>query len=284
VLRVQQKRSARVLHLPARAWATGAVAVLIIGIAGGGALFANQAQTASAAEALYQLQVEAVGPGPDVGIGPCGPANAEPPVRDAAIAVQAGAGDGGGPVTIGASDAAQLSDRLAQALGVSGDRVRQAMRAAIGPDLPSKPPPDPIGGIAKQLGVSTEQVCAAFSNGAASGGFTIGQHVSKSGGTAAPSTVLNIGGTQINLDSNDPNQVSAPAKKLGVTPERLLAAIKAATPTPPAVPPSPPNSDELIDRLAQNLGMSPDRVRAAITQVEGPNRFYFAVPLPGLSH
>jgi hypothetical protein len=79
VLRVQQKRSARVLHLPARAWATGAVAVLIIGIAGGGALFANQAQTASAAEALYQLQVEAVGPGPDVGIGPCGPARRSAP-------------------------------------------------------------------------------------------------------------------------------------------------------------------------------------------------------------
>jgi hypothetical protein len=28
--------------------------------------------------------------------------------------------------------------------------------------------------------------------------------------------------------------------------------------------------------------MSEDRVRAAITQVEGPNQFYFAVPLPAL--
>jgi hypothetical protein len=35
-----------------------------------------------------------------------------------------------------------------------------------------------------------------------------------------------------------------------------------------------------IARFAQNLGMSSEAVTAAITQVEGPNRFYFAVQLP----
>jgi transcription initiation factor TFIIIB Brf1 subunit/transcription initiation factor TFIIB len=44
------------------------------------------------------------------------------------------------------------------------------------------------------------------------------------------------------------------------------------------VPARPPNPDELINRFAQNLGVSPDKVRAAITQVEGPNRLYFVVP------
>jgi hypothetical protein len=39
--------------------------------------------------------------------------------------------------------------------------------------------------------------------------------------------------------------------------------------------------DEIIRRLAQHLGMSEDKVRAAITQVEGNgSAFYFAVPLP----
>lgn len=76
------------------------------------------------------------------------------------------------------------------------------------------------------------------------------------------------------------SMISAPAQKLGVSPERLLAAVKAAAPPPLAleVPPSP---DELVNRFAQNLGMSPEKVRAAIRQVEEPNRFYFVLPLRG---
>jgi hypothetical protein len=68
-----------------------------------------------------------------------------------------------------------------------------------------------------------------------------------------------------------------------VTPERLAAAIHATLSKPMPTPPAPPSEDAIIGRFAQNLGIGEDKVRAAITQVEGPNRFYFAVPLPGLS-
>ena len=67
----------------------------------------------------------------------------------------------------------------------------------------------------------------------------------------------------------------------GVTSERLAAAVHAAAASMPLPPPIPPNADEIIRQFAQNLGLSEDRVQAAITQVEGNGRFYFAVPLPG---
>jgi hypothetical protein len=104
------------------------------------------------------------------------------------------------------------------------------------------------------------------------------------GGLAEPavdSAVLVINGTAINLGTETAEELSGPAEKLGVSPQRLLAAIKAAAPTPPPLPASPPNPDDLINRFAQNLDLSPDKVRAAIIQVEGPNRFYFVLPLPG---
>ena len=287
VSRSQRSRADGVLTLPARAWATGAAAVLVVGVSVGVAVFANQAQTASASETLYQLQVEAVTSRPVPG--PCAPpAGPEPPPAGGTIAFGGGKATSG-PETISSADAAQLSDKLAQALGVSGDRVREAMRATLAPELPSGPPPDPIAGIARQLGVSTEQVCEAFSNPGATGVMVSGsvaadaQHVTTGGGSG-PSVVFNINGTAINLDSETADQLNGPAQKLGVSPERLLAAIKAAVPSPAPLPAAPPNPDDIINRLAKNLGMSPGKVRAAITQVEGPNRFFFVVPLPDLGH
>ena len=293
----------RVLKSGVRAWAAGVAAVLVVGLGVGGAVFANQAQTASAAETLYQLQVEAATSSP--GPGPCAPAApAKLPSGVGTIAFGSGSGAAGpgtsaagpetisvgGPETISSSDASQLSDKLAQALGVSGDRVREAIRQTLAPELPSGPPPDPLAAIARQLGVSTEQVCAAFSKPNAagvgvmvSGSVAEGKHVT-TGGPGSPSVVFNINGTAINLDTETADQLSEPAQKLGVSPERLLAAIKASTPAPPPLPPTPPNPDDIINRLAKNLGMSPDKVRAAITQVEGPNRFFFVVPLPDFGH
>jgi len=282
----QRRRAGGLLKFPVRAWATGAVAVLVVGLGVGGATFANQAQTARAAEAVYQLQVEAATSSPVPG--PCAAPNAPKPSAAGGTIAFAGVGDpsGAGPVTV--ADANQLSDKLAQALGVSGDRVRQAMRETVSADLPSGPPPDPLAGIAKQLGVSTEQVCNAFSNPQStgvmvSGSVAEGKYVTTGGGSG-PNVVLTINGTQINLDSETADQLSGPAQKLGVSPERLVAAIKASVPAPPPLPSSPPDPDDVINRFANKLGMSPDKVRAAITQVEGPNRFFFEVPLPDFGH
>jgi len=92
--------------------------------------------------------------------------------------------------------------------------------------------------------------------------------------------VLNLGGKPIDLNSASPNELSDPAQRLSVSPERLLAAVRASVPSTP--PPPPPSEDEIIKRLASNLSMSQDQVRAAIKQVEGNSPFYFVVPLPGL--
>jgi hypothetical protein len=170
---------------------------------------------------------------------------------------------------------------------VSGDQVRQAMRQTLSAELPTNLPPDPMAGIAQQLGVSTEQVCAAFFNPQSPGVVISGslpdeKHVT-SGGKMDSGAVVGINGTAINLNTVTADQLSGPAQKLGVTPDRLLAAVKASIPSPPALP-TPPSEDEIISRFAQNLGMSQEKVRAAITQVEGPNQFYFVVPFPGLGH
>jgi predicted PhzF superfamily epimerase YddE/YHI9 len=181
-----------------------------------------------------------------------------------------------------------LSDRLAQALGISGDRVRAAMLATIQADMPS-PPPDPMAAIAAQLGLPTEQVCAAFFDGAPTGGsVAVSEHrtigvTRGSETTGHPSVMIGVNGTTVDLGSATADQLRGPAQRLGVTPERLQAAVRAAVAALPA-PPSPPSSDEIIRRFASNLGLSEDTVRAAIAKVEGTGRFYFAVPLPSFGH
>ena len=259
------------------AWA--AIAATVVGaMVVGVALFAYQPQTVNASDVLGELQNEAISvqgfaPGPG-----CGPAGAQKATGGGVIAVQTGiASEPSGPVTV--SNASDLSDRLGAALGVSGDRVREAMLATMKSTMPPMPA-DPMELIAKQLGVSTEQVCTAFASSSATSG-DVGFSVSagKPGQDNGPVTAIGLNGrSAINLDTVTADDLKEPAAKLGVSPERLVAAVKAAAPsTPPAAPPSP---DALIRSLAQNLGMSEDKVRAAITQVEGKNGFYFAVPLP----
>lgn len=285
----QRSPRLKLLKSPVRAWATGVAAALVVGLSVGVTVFANQVQTANAAttaEAVYQLQTEVASSGPGV---PCGEPMQPPKAAGVNTIAFGGGAEASGPGSVSISDANQLSDKLAQALGVSGDRVREAMRQAVSAELPSGPPPDPLAGIARELGVSTEQVCNAFATAtpAASGPVvSISGSDSKRLTTGGPhmSAVLNINGTPINLDSETADQLSGPAHKLGVSPERLLAAIRAAVPAPPPLPATPPNTDDIINRFAKNLGMSPDKVRAAITQVEGPNRFFFFVPLPDFGH
>jgi hypothetical protein len=155
-------------------------------------------------------------------------------------------GGPGAPTAVQLPNPNQLSDRLGQALGVSGDRVREAMRQTIG-TLP--PPVDPLSRIATQLGVSVDRVRDAFSNPECPGQVTI----------------------MLRPSSND---LARPAQRLGVPVDRLAAAIAATAPPPP------PSFDDTINRIAQNLGVAPERLRAALEQVEGPNRLFIAVPAP----
>jgi hypothetical protein len=122
------------------------------------------------------------------------------------------------------------------------------MRQTLSATLPN-PPPDPINQIASQLGLSVDQVRAAFADPACPGRIMIRR-------------------------SGDASQLAGPAQRLGVTTDRLAAAIQASA------PPLPPSIDDLIARLAQNLGVTTEQLRAALEKVEGPNQFYFVVPAP----
>jgi hypothetical protein len=265
----------RVLHL--RGWA--ALAAMLVGVVVvGGAVLANQARPVSAADVLDQLQTEAFGAMIE-SEGPC-PGPGAPHAASGTLVIESGA-PGTGPVT--ATSANDVSDRLAKALGVSGDRLRQAMVATVQADMTTVPP-EPISSIAQQLGKTPEEVCAAFFDPRAA----TGEHLIVSGSTTAvkdgagprTDTVVSLGGKPIDLKSAGADELSGPAQRLGVSPERLLAAVKGAFPSTP--PPPPPGEDEIIRRLASNLGMSQDQVRAAIKQVQGSGPFFFVVPLPGL--
>jgi hypothetical protein len=271
-----------------RAW-TALAATLVGVVVVGGAVFANRPQPVSAANVLDQLQAEAYGVMQDGG-GPC-PRPGDARTGVGAVMIQApapgsgkAAGPGAGPVT--AANANELSDKLASALGISGDRVRQAMVATVRADM-GPMPPDPMASIARQLGKTPEEVCAAFFDPAQSGGD---QQIVRETATSAGSggqdprteAELRVAGKVIDLNNPTPEQLNAPAQRLSVTPEQLRAAIRASLPSTP--PPPPPSEDQIIARLASNLGISEDKVRAAIMQVEGSGPFYFVVPLPGLSH
>jgi len=141
----------------------------------------------------------------------------------------------------------ELSNRLGQSLGLSGDRVREAMRQTLG-TLPT--PVDPFSRIATQLGMTADQVRDAFSDASCPGQFTIALRPAAS-------------------------DVTQQAQRLGVSADRLAAAMAAAAPPPP------PSFDDTINRLAENLGVTSDRLRAALAQVEGPNRLFLTVPAPG---
>jgi len=295
--RASQQPAQRRDHQRLRPLLAAATALVVAAVGLSAAAFLNRPQPVSAAEVLDQVQTEAVQAATDsasaAGVAACAPASASGPKTavDGGGMVFVANGDAAqapGPVTARAGAASELSDKLAQALGVSGDRVRQAMLEAIRPDLPA-PPPDPIQAIAQQLGVSPQQVCAAFANPQTPGHTEVGMQVTRGAndGSQAPkgdaqrdAVMLDLNGTRIDLNNLDTSQLSGPAQTLGVSPDRLAQALRAAVPAPAQLP-AKPSEDELISRLAQNLGLSQAQVRAAITQVEGSGPFYFAVPVPG---
>jgi hypothetical protein len=256
-------------------------AVLVGAVAFSVALFAIRPQPANASEVLGQLQAEArqgFVSGAAVG---CGAPVPEQVQTAGVVAMQSG-GFGpevSGPVTL--SNANELSDKLAAELGVTGDRVRAAMLATVQADLPTTPPPDPMQTIANQLGLTRDQVCAVFLQGSdAITGFHFGSEP-PDGAKLAPLPGASDA-SFVDLNTVTAEQLKDKAQKLGVSPERLLSAVKAVAP-PPGPPLKPLNPDAIIRCFAQNLGMSEDKVRAALNKVEGSHGFYFAVPVPGLS-
>jgi hypothetical protein len=270
----------RIIH--PRAWATLAatlVGVLVVG----GALLATRPQSVNAADVLEQLQTEAYGAMVETA-GPC-PGPGGPHAAGGTLAIQTGGSDAGHvAMTNTSANANDLSEQLARALGVSGDRVRQAMIATVKADLAAVPP-EPMTAIAQRLGKTPADVCAAFFDARAS----TGEHGVVAGFSSSVSTgrpeqraeaALNLGGRVINLNSASAEELREPAQRLGISPEQLLAAVRAAFPSTPQPP--PPSPDEIIQRLASNLGMSEDQVRTAIKQVQGNSGFYFVVPLPAL--
>jgi RNA polymerase sigma-70 factor (ECF subfamily) len=268
-----------------RAW-TALAAMLVVGLGLSAMLLASRPQPMSA-DTLNQLEIEAGGTSASGGTsgqimattpgGACVPAGAASDKTGVVLAIQTVPQVE--PATSGPSTMADpnaLSNQLAAALGVSGDQVRAAMLATMHADMPT--PPDPMAGIAQQLGVSVDQVCSAFGAGQGPIGFYVRQAPPPAGD---PTPAVPSGANVINLNTVTADQLTPQAQKLGVSPQQLFAAIKASL---PSTPPPPPNPDQIIQSFAQNLGMPVDKVRAAITQVEGNKGFYFVVPVPGLGH
>jgi hypothetical protein len=168
------------------------------------------------------------------------------------------------------------TDRLAQSLGVSGDRLRQALEASV-PRPPAPPSIDDLANrIAQGLNVSADRVKQAFTPESGCG-FVI---------PLDDALLPPAGGAPRGPDGNplprsgqgSGERLNRIAQQLGVSPDRLRTVLRQVMPTPPV---DPPRIDDVINRLAQNLGVSPDRVRATFAQ-SGPNGAQgFGIPVPG---
>jgi hypothetical protein len=262
---------------PQRAW--GALAAALVGgLLVSSAALLYRPQPANAEAVLDQLQTEAAN-GVALGVGGCAASMATAHATTGSM-LFVGAGVGkSGPVSF--SSASALSDKLATALGVSGDQVRQAMLETMQSlTLATAPPPDPMAGIAQQLGVPEAQVCEAFFSSGAAQSIVIARGSGNAEYAANPAEGPD-GGPALNLSTATTDQLAGIAAKLGVSPERLQTAIK-ATVTKAATDklPTPPTQEQIVSTFARNLGLDEGRVRNAITQIEGNSGFYFAVPLP----
>jgi hypothetical protein len=205
-----------------------AVAVLVLTVGGAAIYEAARPPSATAGEMLTRMQVEA-----QDGMSMAGPMDlACEPV---------------GP------NPTEVTDRVGQILGVSGDRVRQAMRIQMvrGPSgAPGAPGgaslPDPMGNLARELGVNREQLHQAFAD------------------PACPERVM------IPFPGSQSAQYQRAAQRLGVSPERLAQAVRATAPLgPPGLERAPLSPDEMITRIASELGVTPEQFRSALQQAGG---------------
>ncbi len=266
ITRREPPRSAGIRAVPRLAWGAAAAAVVVVAISGASLLAAARPQSATAAEILDRMQLEAQG-----GV--------------MATSESSGACE---PIM----NPTDLTDRVGQLLGVSGERVRQAMRIqtfrvapppgapagalpAAGSDtfqIPVPPPsggglpaqgnvlygvgeavqqpgplPDPMARLAERLGVSRERVQQAFAD------------------PSCPERIM----IRFPGSVDDP-QYQRAAQQLGVTPRQLVDAVRATAPMPPpggeGAPVSP---DQMIQRIASELGVTPDQLRSALQQAAG---------------
>ncbi len=239
---------------------------------------------ANAEAVLDQLQTEAARSAPLGGVGGCAAATGTATTGATTGGMLVIGTDGGKAGSISFSSASELSDKLAAALGVSGDQVRQAMLETMQSLMPATaPPPDPMAAIAQQLGVPETRVCQAFFGSASAQSVVIARSSSNANAAfASQNPVGPDGHPALNLSTASTDQLAGIAATLGVSPERLQAAIKAALvqAAPPNVP-APPSQQQIVSAFARNLGLDEGRVSAALNQVEGNSGFYFVVTLPG---
>jgi hypothetical protein len=236
--------------------ALGAATLLLL-LGGAAILLVNRTETATAAEILNRMELESKPFVIGLGTTQCLPEPGGLP----------GAGELPTPT--------ELTDRVGRILGVSGERVRAAMREAgpstVGvqarvPAAPASggaagvsaaapagagvvagaPVEDPIQRIARDLGLPTETVRAAFAN------------------PDCPK--------QIMLPApGDTARLARSAQVLAVSPDRLAAVLAAAL---PPLPPAGASADvvaptDAMRRIADRLGVTPARLEAAMKEAAG---------------
>ncbi len=261
-------RSAGVRTVPRLAWGAMAAAVVVVAIGGSAVLDAARPRSVTAAEILDRMQIEVQG----------------------GVMTSSESTGGCEPIV----NPTELTDRVGQILGVSGERVRQAMQlrtirvAPPGGGSGAPPPaagsepvripfeagapapgaagaqgnvmffggeanqvtgplPDPMGRLAQQLGVSVEQVRQAFADPTCPDRFMI----------------------RFPGSATDPQYVQA-AQKLGITAQQLVDAVRATAPLPPpGVDRAALSPDQMMQRIASELGVTPEQFRAALEQAGG---------------
>jgi hypothetical protein len=112
------------------------------------------------------------------------------------------------------------------------------------------PLPDPMARLAERLGVSREQVHQAFADPACPERFMI----------------------RFPGSASEP-QYQVAAQRLGITAQQLVDAVRATAPMPPPGAPgvgqAPISPDQMIQRIASELGVTPEQFRAALEQAGG---------------
>jgi hypothetical protein len=254
-------------------WACAAAAAVLLLAVGGAAIFDTaRPRSATAAEILDRMQIEAQGV-----VMMSDPMAADcqaPPVNPN-----------------------EMTDRVGQILGVSGDRVRQAMRMQVfdyrvqgqvfdyrrqGQVFDYRAPGAGASSSAPGSPGSTFNIEVA----PRSAGSTFNIEVGGAGPVADPvnriAEHLGLSKEQVQQVFSDPScpdrfMIPFPsahtnewyrtaAQRLGVTPERLAGAVRATAPAPPGMERAPVSADERIARIASELGVTPEQFRSALQQ------------------
>ncbi len=257
------RRSAGRRVLPRLAWGAAAAAVLVVALAGAAILDPTRPRPATAAEILDRMQYEAQG---GAMVGSQGSGGCEPIVNPT-----------------------ELTDRVGQILGVSGERVRQAMRVQMFRVAPPAGAPAP--------GPGNEAIYVPLPSGAPAGAgpqadatVPVGDAIYVNGPLPDPmarlAERLGVSREQLQQAFADPacpervmipfpGSINSPqyqraAQRLGITAQQLVDAVRATAPLPPpGVEGAPASPEQMIQRIASELGVTPEQFRAALEQAGG---------------